>query len=109
VAPRPLFMAALFGTLLACLGLAGWAVVNWGDPDVGWVLAGALLYVLGAIVVTIARNVPMNEALAILDPGDPDAAERWASYAATWTAWNHVRVLASLGAAGMLTGALVRA
>ena len=36
---RPPFMAALFGTALGCLGLAGWAVVNWGDPNVGWALA----------------------------------------------------------------------
>lgn len=105
---RPLFMAALFGTALACLVLAGWAVVNWGEHSAAWVLAAAALYVIGCIVVTIARNVPMNEALALVNPGDPAATDRWASYAAAWTRWNHVRVLSALGAAGLLTAALLQ-
>jgi uncharacterized membrane protein len=48
-------------------------------------------------------NVPMNEALASLSPTDPDRAARWSSYLADWTTWNHVRTLASLAAAALLT------
>ncbi|MDQ4039336.1 MAG: DUF1772 domain-containing protein [Actinomycetota bacterium] len=105
---RPPFMLALFGTALACLGLAGWAVANWGQQSTGWVLGGAALYVIGAVVVTIARSVPRNEALARLDPDDSDAPERWRRYVTTWTAWNSVRSLASLGAAGLLTVGLMQ-
>ena len=108
-AVRPPLMAVLFGTALACLGLAVWAVLNWGERSAGWVLAGAALYVIGAIVVTIVANVSRNEALALLDPGDPGTAELWVSYVASWTGWNHVRTLASLGAAALLTVALLRA
>jgi len=62
-------MTALFGTALACLGLAVWAVVAWGQSPAPWVLAGSGLYLAGAIVVTIAANVPLNDALAALHPG----------------------------------------
>ncbi|MGI8625290.1 MAG: DUF1772 domain-containing protein [Geodermatophilaceae bacterium] len=108
-AVRPLFMAAGFGTALVCLGLAAWAMVNWGEPGFGWVLAGSASYILGALVVTIAANVPMNEAMAQLDPADPNAASFWTRYLSSWTAWNHVRTLASLGAAGLFTVALMQA
>ncbi len=107
-AVRPPFMAALFGTALVCLGPAVWAVANWRDRTAGWVLAGAGLYLIGAIVVTIAANVPRNEALTNLDPGDPDAAQLWAGYVRSWTGWNHVRTLASLVAAGLFTAALIQ-
>ena len=43
-------------------------------------------------------NVPLNDALARVDPTDPDAAARWRDYARRWTALNHLRV--ALGAAG---------
>lgn len=107
-AVRPLFMATLFGTALACLGLAGWAVANWGERIAGWFLAAAALYVIGCVVVTIARNVPMNEALALVQSGDPDAADRWSSYVPGWTGWSHVRMLSALAAAGLLTTALIQ-
>lgn len=107
-AVRPLFMTALFGTGLACAGLAAWAVASWGEPSASWVLAGAVMYVLGTILVTIAANVPRNDALAQLDPADPAAAQRWANYVSAWTTWNHVRVLASWGAAALLTVALMQ-
>lgn len=107
-AVRPSLMVPLFGTALAHLGLAVWAVSSWGDRAAGWILAGAAVYVLGTIVVTITRNVPRNEALAKLDPGHPDAAPQWISYLSSWTAWNHVRVLASLAAAALLTAALIQ-
>lgn len=71
-------------------------------------LAGAVLYVLGTILVTIAANVPRNDALAQLDPADPAAARHWGTFVSVWTAWNHVRVLASLGAAALLTVALMQ-
>ncbi len=106
-ASHPLLMAALFGTALTCLGLVVWAVSDRGEPGFGWVLAGSASYVLGALVVTIARNVPMNLALERFSADDPEAAERWTGYATRWTRWNHVRTLASLCAAALLTLALL--
>jgi len=53
--------------------------------------------------------VPLNDALATVHPEGAHAAERWSRYVADWTAWNHVRGLAALGAAALLTVALAEA
>jgi uncharacterized membrane protein len=57
--------------------------------------AAAAVYVLGALLPTIAVNVPMNDALdAARIPSDPDAAARlWSDYSSRWTRWNHVRTV----------------
>lgn len=62
-------------------------------------LVGGLLYLVGALLVTFVRNVPWNNALDALAPDSPGAAEHWAGYVRRWTAWNHVRTVASTGAA----------
>lgn len=101
-----LFMTALFGTALLCLGLAVWAAASWGERRAPWVLAGSALYLIGAIGVTIARNVPLNDRLAALRPDSAEAAQAWREFVTTWTAWNHVRTVAALAAAALLTIAL---
>jgi len=106
LAVTPVFMAALFGTAAACLGLVVWAVISWGEGPSALVLAGGGLYIVGTIGVTIARNVPLNNRLAGLHPQGADAADYWAKYVTTWTAWNHVRTIAALAAAALLTVAL---
>jgi len=68
LAVTPAFMTALFGSALACAGLAAWSVVAWGERPAPWLLAGGVLYLVGAIVVTIAVNVPLNDALATTRP-----------------------------------------
>jgi uncharacterized membrane protein len=103
---NPLFMGALFGTAVACLGLGVWAAISWGERPAAWVIAGCALYIVGTIVVTIAANVPLNDQLANLDAQGVDAASRWTSYVADWTAWNHVRGAAALGAAVLLAVAV---
>ena len=59
LAVTPVFMTALFGTALACAGLGVWAVTSWGERPAALVLAGCALYLVGAIVVTVAANVPL--------------------------------------------------
>jgi len=106
LAVTPAFMAALFGTAVACLGLLAWTAISWGEGPAVWVIAGGALYLVGAIGVTIACNVPLNDGLATLLPQSADAAGRWEEYVARWTAWNHVRTIAALAAAAVLTTAL---
>jgi uncharacterized membrane protein len=106
-AVTPGFMTALFGTAAACLGLVVWTVLTWGSHAKPWVLAGAVMYLAGAIVVTIAANVPLNESLAGTRPDSAGAASQWRGYLSRWTAWNHVRTTTALAAAAVLTGALV--
>ena len=99
---NPGFMAPLFGAVLLCLGLAVWAIRSLGDHGSPWVLAGALLYTIGCAGVTVVANVPLNDELERMDPGDPGAAAVWRRYLRRWTRWNTVRTAAALAAAAML-------
>jgi uncharacterized membrane protein len=99
---NPLFFTVFFGT--AALGLALAALALFGQaPGATWILAGALLYVLGCIGVTMAANVPLNTALAALPASGAEAARLWTHYLDRWTLWNTVRTLASFLAAAAFT------
>ncbi len=100
---NPWFMGVLFGTAAACVGLAIAAAVNMQHPGARWLLLGSLLYLVGAIGVTIAGNVPLNNALAAVAPASPEGAKLWAKFLTRWTLWNHLRTAAALGAAALLT------
>jgi uncharacterized membrane protein len=106
LAVTPAFMTALFGSALACAGLAVWSVVAWDERPAPWLLAAGVLYLVGAIVVTIAVNVPLNDALATTRPDGAGAADRWNGYLRRWTAWNHLRAAAAIVATGLLIVAL---
>jgi uncharacterized membrane protein len=108
-AVSPVFMTALFGTAAACLATAIASALRWGEEGAGAALAGSLLYLMGAIAVTVGFSVPRNDALAAVDPESAEGARIWANYLRSWTAWNHVRTVASLAAAAMLTWSLVGA
>jgi uncharacterized membrane protein len=103
---NPLFLASFVGTAAACAVVAVAALLRWDEAGAAYLLAGGALYLVGTFLVTAALNVPMNDALASVAPGDPDAAGRWSAYVARWTAWNHVRAAAALAAAASLTVAL---
>jgi len=103
---NPAFMGALFGTAVLCVVLAVAALSMWRERGAVWLLVGGLLYLVGAVVVTIAFNVPRNNALAAVAPDSAAGASLWARYVAGWTAWNHVRAAACLAAAASLAIAL---
>ena len=92
-------MSLLFGTALVCVWAIVHAATHWGDRRATLMLAGGVVYLAGAIVLTIAQNVPLNDAL-MADAGT------WSSYLTEWTAWNHVRTVASLTACGLFAAAL---
>jgi uncharacterized membrane protein len=100
------FMLALFGTAALCVAATVWALVDWGEPYAGWLLAGGALYLAGAIGLTGAYHVPRNNALAAVDPHAADAPERWSRYVAEWTRANHVRTAAALAATAAFVLAL---
>ncbi|MEH2175262.1 anthrone oxygenase family protein [Nostoc sp.] len=99
---NPLFMLALFGTAMACIFLAISSVLKWHQPGAAYLLIGSLLYLIGTVLVTIAFNVPLNDALAIAKPDSTEGANLWARYLTNWTFWNHVRTIAALAAALIL-------
>ncbi len=103
---NPLFMGAFFGTAAACVLVLVLALLRWNEAGAVYLLSGGLVYLIGTILVTIAFNVPKNNALAAVDPTSADGARLWAGYVTSWTAWNHLRTAAALAAAVLLTVAL---
>jgi uncharacterized membrane protein len=95
---NPLFMTALFGTAATCLFLIVSMLSKLSQPDAVYLLVGSLLYLVGTILVTMLGNVPLNNALAIVDPNSTEGETLWAKYLTDWTFWNHVRTLAALAA-----------
>jgi uncharacterized membrane protein len=96
---NPSFLGVFFGTGVLSLVAGGLAVASWGRSAAPFLLAGALVYLLGTILVTIAANVPLNDWLAARSAAEPGAVAVWEHYLARWTVWNHVRTAASIGAA----------
>lgn len=103
---NPLFMAVFMGTAATCLILVVSALWKWHQPGAVFLLIGGLLYLIGTFGVTVAFNVPMNDALASVRPHSSGAARLWAAYVAGWTAWNHVRTVAALTASASFILAL---
>jgi uncharacterized membrane protein/ketosteroid isomerase-like protein len=103
------FFAVFFGTAVCCLALAVTSFVRWQKPGAGYLLVGSLLYLIGTILVTITCNVPLNDALAAVDPSSADAAPIWTNYLKNWTGWNHVRTIAAVAAAASFVVGLCRA
>ena len=100
------FMAVFFGTASSCALLAvGSLFWRQEHPD-SYLLIGGVIYLVGTLLVTALFNVPRNERLANVESDRIEGAELWSRYVAEWTAWNHVRVFASLLAAALLTIAL---
>lgn len=95
---NPWFLGLFIGTAALSLAALASAIYRWGTPGAAWLLAGGALYFVGSFVVTMRGNVPMNEALALVDAGSAAGVEYWQRYVAGWTRWNHVRTAASLAA-----------
>ena len=58
------FLGVFTGTALASLLLAGYSITNWSTPSAPWLLGGSVAYVVGSWLLTIAGNVPLNEAFS---------------------------------------------
>jgi uncharacterized membrane protein len=98
MAPRPPFMALLFGSAVAAAAVAVTDLVR-GSDTTALTVTGAALYLVGTIGVTIAGNVPLNNALEA-ERGGP--TRMWRGYVRRWTRLNHVRTVSSLAAGALL-------
>ena len=103
---NPWFLVAFFGTGAACVLALISALMRWHEPGAVYLFVGSALYLVGTLLVTMVCNVPRNTSLASVAPADPDAANLWAGYVTSWTAWNHVRTAAALAAAASFSVAL---
>ena len=103
---NPVFLSVFMGTAVLSAIAIVFSWLRWDQPGAGYLLAGALLYLIGTFLVTMAFNVPRNDALAAVAPASPEGARLWADYLSSWTAWNHVRTMAALAAAASFSLAL---
>jgi uncharacterized membrane protein len=103
---NPWFMAGGFvGALLFAIAAA---VTNIGRAALPWTLAALVLYLI-AFVITIAVNVPLNDAIKAAGPVHIHdlAGVRERFHETRWAAWNLVRVATTTSAFACLAWALV--
>jgi len=103
---NPWFMTTAFaGALVFALAAA---ITNRGTPALPWIAAALGLYLV-AVIVTVAVNVPLNDAIkAAGDPSRIDVHQVRAQFhEARWAAWNLLRAVTTTAAFSLLTWALV--
>lgn len=99
---NPVFLASFVGAPLAAAAAAFLA-----EGTARWWALGAAVLAVATVVVTVARNIPLNDALEARGTGDPAAAR--AGFEGAWRRWNAARALTStvsvacLGAAAYLS------
>lgn len=103
---RWVFMALFLGMAGVSVLIAGYVWVALSGPAATLIGVAALVYLVGCFGVTVAFNVPMNEALAGMDLRSEVTQDYWVqSYVPRWTFWNSVRTgAATLSAALLLFG-----
>jgi uncharacterized membrane protein len=102
---NPLFLGLGFVGALLFTGLAG--LLSLKEKALPWIAVAFVLYLV-SMILTIAVNVPLNDALkAAGDPATIDvAAARAAFDEAKWAAFNLARTLLALVSFGLLGWAL---
>ena len=92
------FLGTFLGTAAISVVLAILAVLHRGEPSAPFVVAGAMVYLVGTFLVTMIGNVPLNNRLAAVAATDPDAIALWEHYLDRWTLLNSVRTVAAFAA-----------
>jgi len=102
------FGLVFFGAAVACAAALLLHLPSWRTRAAAGAISGAILYLVGGLLLTVSINVPMNEWLASLGPADAigDAAAVRSGYEARWVFWNQVRMVCSIGAFALMLSAL---
>ena len=88
---NPIFLLSFIGTALLSLVIILAKIIGVGDVPFP-TFCGALLYVLGAFIITAAGNVPLNNKLDTIDP--ECSTDFWQIYLKKWVPLNHLRTIA---------------
>lgn len=91
------FAPAFFGTPVALLLTAALSLGTGHKPAALWFGAAGLLYFVGAFLVTLTVNVPMNRALLVTEIPEriEDARAIWEAYSSKWQVYNLARTIVS--------------
>ena len=105
---RWIFMTLFLGMAVVSLVVAAYAWVGLDGPAGVLIPLAALVYLIGCFGVTVAFNVPMNQALAGMELSSEATRDYWLqTYVPRWTFWNSIRTgAATLSAALLLFGLL---
>ncbi|WP_319773287.1 anthrone oxygenase family protein [Breoghania sp.] len=104
---RWVFMTLFLGMTGVSMLILGYAWTSVEGPAGTLMLWAALVYLVGCFAVTVAFNVPMNEALAGMDPKADGTLAYWqATYVPRWTFFNTLRTLACVVSAALMLRAL---
>jgi uncharacterized membrane protein len=102
---NPVFFLSFFGPALL-LPLA--ALLYWGKPPFGFLVAAAVLYIVGSIGVTAAGNIPLNDKLDKFDANQLSGAEAdqirtdFQRPGSPWMRFHTVRTLTVTAAAALV-------
>ncbi|MEP5728722.1 MAG: anthrone oxygenase family protein [Sulfitobacter sp.] len=92
-----IFAPAFFGTSIALLmtTIALWRAAN--RPAAVWFGTATVLVTVLGVVLTMAVNVPMNQALAHQTVPQEITTARaiWLEYSPNWQFWNQIRTIAT--------------
>lgn len=86
-----LFAVGFFGAVLIAAAIAVWTLMT-HPPARALNGAAAVLYLVGVLGVTALGNVPMNEALALLDASSATDEAALEEYLRDWTALTSARL-----------------
>ena len=103
------FLAAFLGTTTLSVGVLALTFSNWSQTSSAYFVSGALSYLLGTVLVTGLRSVPLNNELALLDPNGNESQVEWQLYLSRWLRWNHLRTAAAFVAASLFYLGLIKA
>jgi uncharacterized membrane protein len=95
---NPLFMTVFLGTGAVCVLMLVSLLLGRHQSSAIYLIVGSLVYLVGTLGVTIVFNVPLNNALALVNPDSTEGVKLWASYLNDWTFWNHIRATSALAA-----------
>ncbi|WP_378730299.1 DUF1772 domain-containing protein [Nocardia brasiliensis] len=98
-AVTPPLMLMMFATAALCVVLIVRSITTWSSASAPWTLAAAIAFLLAAVVITGAANVPISASIDALDPSSTAAHTRWDHLYTQWIWWNHARTLTSIAAA----------
>ena len=93
-AVRPPFMAVFFGGAAASVAVIVLQLVSATTAGPTRIVGGALA--LAAVVFTVVRNVPLNNALVRINPASTDASAAWTAFDQSWSRANAARAAMSV-------------
>ncbi len=91
------FAPAFFGTPIVLLIATLFLIKTAQRPAALWFGIATAVVTCLSVLLTMLANVPMNEALALLEvPQDRQTAQRiWDAYSPDWQFWNQMRTAAT--------------